>query len=112
MDITHDEMFKLATMRMAQMSSSVKLVGETGIKAAAGKEGKQKKDKPNPCQPAKPKVAKPEKPSTFVADNTPDGEKKNTTGPMSDAYHPKAVEAAWYSWWVKEEFFKPKIDKI
>lgn len=64
-----------------------------------------KKDKPNPCQPAKPKAAKPEKPSTFVADTTPLGEKKDCTLPMLPEYHPKSVEAAWYAWWEKKGFF-------
>jgi len=36
---------------------------------------------------------------TIEADNTPVGQKKDMTKPMLDAYHPKQVEAAWYSWW-------------
>lgn len=27
---------------------------------------------------------------------------------MPDSYSPKYVEAAWYSWWEKEGFFKPE----
>lgn len=27
---------------------------------------------------------------------------------MPDAYSPQYVEAAWYSWWEKEGFFKPE----
>lgn len=27
---------------------------------------------------------------------------------MPDAYSPRYVEAAWYSWWEKEGFFKPE----
>jgi len=64
-----------------------------------------KADKPNPCQPAKPKVAKPVKPSTFVADTTALGEKKDCSTPMLPEYHPKSVEAAWYAWWEKKGFF-------
>jgi hypothetical protein len=62
------------------------------VVAAADKSTKNKadkKDKPNPNQPSKPKEAKPEKPSTFVADTTPVGEKKDCTKPMLPEYHPK-----------------------
>lgn len=27
---------------------------------------------------------------------------------MPDSYSPRYVEAAWYSWWEKEGFFKPE----
>ncbi|XP_076309887.1 valyl-tRNA synthetase [Tachypleus tridentatus] len=36
------------------------------------------------------------------------GEKKDVSGEMPDAYSPKYVEAAWYSWWEKMGFFKPE----
>lgn len=39
---------------------------------------------------------------------TPEGEKKDTTCPMPDAYSPQFVEAGWYSWWEKQGFFKPE----
>lgn len=39
---------------------------------------------------------------------TADGEKKDISGQMPDAYSPAYVEAAWYSWWEKEGFFKPE----
>lgn len=39
--------------------------------------------------------------------DTPVGEKKDTLGALPDAYSPKYVEAAWYSWWEKQGFFKP-----
>lgn len=39
---------------------------------------------------------------------TVEGEKKDISGPMPDAYSPQYVEAAWYSWWEKEGFFKPE----
>lgn len=31
---------------------------------------------------------------------------------MNDAYHPKAVEAAWYQWWEKKGFFVPNRDNV
>ena len=36
------------------------------------------------------------------------GEKKVVSNDMPDAYSPQYVEAAWYSWWEKEGFFKPE----
>ena len=41
-----------------------------------------------------------EKKVEFV-NTTPVGEKKNTNEAMIAAYHPAAVEAAWYDWWEK-----------
>lgn len=40
--------------------------------------------------------------------NTVDGEKKDTSGSMPEAYSPQFVEAAWYGWWEKQGFFKPE----
>lgn len=28
---------------------------------------------------------------------------------MASAYKPRAVEAAWYEWWEREGFFKPRM---
>ncbi|XP_075692509.1 valine--tRNA ligase, mitochondrial [Rhinoderma darwinii] len=39
---------------------------------------------------------------------TPPGEKKDTSNPLPASYSPRYVEAAWYSWWVKQGFFKPE----
>jgi len=44
--------------------------------------------------------------STFV-NTTPEGDKKDTSEPMANAYDPKAVESAWYSWWKKQGYFTP-----
>lgn len=40
--------------------------------------------------------------------NTAEGEKKDISGVMPEAYSPQYVEAAWYSWWEKQGFFKPE----
>ena len=32
----------------------------------------------------------------------------DTSCPMPDAYSPQYVEAAWYAWWEKQQFFKPE----
>lgn len=42
-----------------------------------------------------------------AAKATPAGSKKDTSGEMPKAYHPKFVEAAWYEWWEQCGFFKP-----
>ncbi|KAM4018931.1 valine--tRNA ligase, mitochondrial isoform 2-T6 [Anomaloglossus baeobatrachus] len=39
---------------------------------------------------------------------TAPGEKKDTSIPLPAAYSPRYVEAAWYSWWVTQGFFKPE----
>jgi valyl-tRNA synthetase len=33
----------------------------------------------------------------------------DTTRPLASGYNPKAVEAAWYAWWEKQGFFKPRL---
>lgn len=42
---------------------------------------------------------------------TEEGDKKDLSGPLPDAYSPKYVEAAWYSWWEKQGFFKPEYGR-
>lgn len=32
----------------------------------------------------------------------------DVSGPLPSAYSPQYVEAAWYSWWEREGFFKPE----
>ncbi|CAH0546633.1 unnamed protein product [Brassicogethes aeneus] len=43
--------------------------------------------------------------------NTTEGDKKDTVNSLPDAYSPKFVEAAWYSWWEKQGFFKPEYGR-
>ncbi|XP_058458950.1 valine--tRNA ligase [Malaya genurostris] len=60
---------------------------------------------------AKPKVEKKTKDSKEIivyTGSSEEGEKKDLTGPFPDSYSPQYVEAAWYSWWEKEGFFKPE----
>uniref|UniRef100_A0A8C2F3N3 valine--tRNA ligase n=1 Tax=Cyprinus carpio TaxID=7962 RepID=A0A8C2F3N3_CYPCA len=55
--------------------------------------------------------AKPEKKELGVITYnipTPPGEKKDVLSPLPDSYSPQYVEAAWYSWWEKQGFFKPE----
>uniref|UniRef100_A0A8D0HF34 Valine--tRNA ligase, mitochondrial n=1 Tax=Sphenodon punctatus TaxID=8508 RepID=A0A8D0HF34_SPHPU len=35
----------------------------------------------------------------------------DTSGTLPPSYSPRYVEAAWYSWWVKEGFFKPEYQE-
>lgn len=37
---------------------------------------------------------------------TPIGEKKDTTKELANAYYPGIVESAWYDWWEQEGYFK------
>uniref|UniRef100_A0A3Q1ASJ2 valine--tRNA ligase n=1 Tax=Amphiprion ocellaris TaxID=80972 RepID=A0A3Q1ASJ2_AMPOC len=62
-------------------------------------------------QPVKEKKAKPEKKELGVITYsvpTPAGDKKDVVSPLPDSYSPQYVEAAWYSWWEKQGFFKPE----
>ena len=45
-------------------------------------------------------------------DSTPVGQKKDMSKPMLDAYHPKQVEAAWYSWWEQKKFFHANPERV
>ncbi|XP_039287270.1 valine--tRNA ligase [Nilaparvata lugens] len=80
---------------------------------------KQKQEKNvQPADQNKEKVEKKEKAvKDFKKDvitytsNTPDGAKKDIDGPMPDSYSPQYVEAAWYSWWEKQGFFKPEYGR-
>ncbi|XP_050555637.1 valine--tRNA ligase [Spodoptera frugiperda] len=42
---------------------------------------------------------------------TAQGDKKDVTSSMPDAYSPRYVEAAWYAWWEKQGFFKPEYGR-
>uniref|UniRef100_A0A8C5HGB0 Valine--tRNA ligase n=1 Tax=Gouania willdenowi TaxID=441366 RepID=A0A8C5HGB0_GOUWI len=60
------------------------------------------------------KKAKPEKKELGVITyniQTPLGEKKDVVSSLPDSYSPQYVEAAWYSWWEKQGFFKPEYGR-
>jgi len=89
--------------------------------AAPGKEGKEKKVKEAKPEKVKPtwgepgsgkakkegakKIAPVEEKIEIPV--TPEGEKKDLSGPMTANYHPKSVEAAWSAWWEKKGCFTP-----
>lgn len=71
---------------------------------------KQKQEKLQTTQPKTDKKPKEKKEKEVITYDKPTayGEKKDTSGPMPDAYSPRYVEAAWYAWWEKSHFFKPE----
>ncbi|GJQ68710.1 Aats-val [Trypoxylus dichotomus] len=77
---------------------------------------KQKLEKQNASVMKKETVEKKEKKkeikeSVFYDIPTEVGIKKCVTNPLPDGYSPKYVEAAWYSWWEREGFFKPEYGR-
>eukprot|EP00731_Ephydatia_muelleri_P023901 Em0016g172a len=42
---------------------------------------------------------------------TPSGQKKDVSQPLPAQYSPSYVEAAWYSWWEEQKFFKPEYGR-
>ncbi|XP_046683849.1 valine--tRNA ligase isoform X2 [Homalodisca vitripennis] len=69
----------------------------------------QAKEKPEKKE--KKKEVKKEAVAAVYEIETPPGTKKDVSGPMPDAYSPQYVEAAWYSWWEQEGFFKPEYGR-
>uniref|UniRef100_A0A8C8G9G2 valine--tRNA ligase n=1 Tax=Oncorhynchus tshawytscha TaxID=74940 RepID=A0A8C8G9G2_ONCTS len=75
------------------------------------KEMEEKKKQEKKLAPPTEKKAKPEKKDLGVISYdvpTPNGEKKDVLSPLPDSYSPQYVEAAWYSWWEKQGYFKPE----
>ncbi|XP_030826182.1 LOW QUALITY PROTEIN: valine--tRNA ligase [Camarhynchus parvulus] len=57
---------------------------------------------------AKPSKARRELQGLRYETPTPPGCKKDVGGPLPESYSPGYVEAAWYSWWEQEGFFRPE----
>ncbi|GAA6097267.1 valine--tRNA ligase, partial [Tachysurus ichikawai] len=75
---------------------------------------KEMEEKKKQMQSQSEKKAKPEKKELDVITYnipTQDGEKKDVLSPLPDSYSPQYVEAAWYSWWEKQGFFKPEYGR-
>ncbi|XP_041708701.2 valine--tRNA ligase [Coregonus clupeaformis] len=78
------------------------------------KEIEEKKKQERKLAPPTEKKAKPEKKDLGVISYdvpTPPGEKKDVLSPLPDSYSPQYVEAAWYSWWEKQGYFKPEYGR-
>ncbi|XP_061513040.1 valine--tRNA ligase isoform X1 [Anopheles gambiae] len=89
----------------------LKKEAEKAAKLAKLQEKLNKKQQQEQQAAEKPKTEKKVKETKVVAvysGSTKEGEKKDLSGPFPDAYSPQYVEAAWYSWWEKEGFFKPE----
>ncbi|XP_013380246.1 valine--tRNA ligase [Lingula anatina] len=71
----------------------------------------QQKNTEGAGEKKKPAKEKKEKVIITYDKNTPEGEKKDVSGAMPEAYSPQYVEAAWYSWWEKSGFFKPEYGR-
>lgn len=82
-------------------------------KLAKFEEKKKKQEKPKPTDGAavKEKKVKEKKEAILYEKDTKPGDKKDISGAMPDSYSPLYVEAAWYSWWEKEGFFKPEYGR-
>uniref|UniRef100_A0A8D8DXW9 Valine--tRNA ligase n=1 Tax=Culex pipiens TaxID=7175 RepID=A0A8D8DXW9_CULPI len=92
----------------------LKKEAEKAAKLAKLQEKLNKKAQQQEQSAAKPKVekkAKETKEAIVYTAGTAEGEKKDLSGPFPDAYSPQYVEAAWYSWWEKEGFFKPEYGR-
>lgn len=78
----------------------------------AAKQAAAKVKQPKAAAPSAPKAAKVQAPALpEYKDETPAGEKKviqSFDHPHFQAYNPKAVESAWYTWWEKSGFFQPR----
>ncbi|CAO3654857.1 unnamed protein product [Mucor fragilis] len=65
--------------------------------------------KASAANPEKKKKKEAKAPAPVFVNKTPKGEKKDMSEPFASAYDPRAVESAWYDWWVKEGLFKPEF---
>ncbi|XP_034943324.1 valine--tRNA ligase isoform X3 [Chelonus insularis] len=86
---------KLEKFKQKQEKKETNVTASTKSKEKAEKSEKKKEPKE----------------SAVYSINTPAGEKKDISVPIPDAYSPQYVEAAWYSWWEKEGFFKPEYGR-
>nr|XP_023014024.1 valine--tRNA ligase [Leptinotarsa decemlineata] len=93
---------------------SAKQLAKEAAKQAKLDKLKQKLEKKQNVVPKKEEKKEKKKETKEVASYnipTPEGEKKDIINPLPDAYSPKYVEAAWYSWWQKQQFFKPEYGR-
>ncbi|ORY90506.1 valyl-tRNA synthetase [Syncephalastrum racemosum] len=78
-------------------------------KQAKLEEQKKKAAAAGPTEKQKKKAVKAASEQTVFVNKTPEGEKKDMSEPMAGTYDPRAVESAWYHWWLKEGYFKPEL---
>ncbi|XP_058116915.1 valine--tRNA ligase [Anopheles ziemanni] len=104
-----------STAAPVKTEKQLKKEAEKAAKLAKLQEKLNKKQQQEQQASTKPKVEKKVKETKETAvytGATGEGEKKDLSGPFPDAYSPQYVEAAWYSWWEKEGFFKPEYGRM
>lgn len=111
-----DEIKNVVENGDSAVPKTAKQLAKEAAKQAKLDKLKQKLEKQQNAAPKKDKEEKKEKKkevkeTAVYTIDTPDGEKKDTINPLPDAYSPKYVEAAWYSWWEKQRFFKPEYGR-
>jgi len=94
--------------KAAEKAAKLEKLAAKKAKEAAAKQNPEKKEEK---ESKKPKKEKEDKGTVLYTSKTKPGEKKDTSCPLPDAYSPRYVEAAWYSWWEKEGFFKPEYGR-
>ncbi|KAK3912795.1 Valine--tRNA ligase [Frankliniella fusca] len=100
----------------APQEKTAKQLEKEAKKLAKLEKLKQKQEKlasvkPNEEKKEKKEKKKEVKESAVYTVPTAPGQKKDVTVPMPDSYSPQYVEAAWYSWWEKQGFFKPEYGR-
>ncbi|EGG19377.1 valyl tRNA synthetase [Cavenderia fasciculata] len=97
----------------AEKQAKLAKLAEKESKAKALKEKEEENKKKKAAKEAEEKEAA-DKEAAKLRDytdkvlQTPIGEKKEFSGELYPSYHPPAVEARWYDWWLKNEFFSPE----
>merc|ERR1711962_741245 len=93
--------------KAAEKAAKLEKLAAKKAKEAAKQNTEKKEEK----ESKKPKKEKEDKSAVLYTSKTKPGEKKDTSCPLPDPYSPRYVEAAWYSWWEKEGFFKPEYGR-
>jgi len=94
-------------------------MSKNALKKAAKRAANPKKEKKDPNRWASTKdkdggkggKKKKELKKLEWVNTTPKGDKKDLGQPMLEAYHPRAVEAAWQDWWEKAGYYAPDVQK-
>lgn len=100
----------LSKSQLKKLAKGKLVLGEDGTSNKAAEAAARKKEREQAALAAAAAKAEKEKAKKEAAkfefvNTTPAGEKKSFDNEMLPAYQPKAVEAAWDSYWVKEGFY-------
>ncbi|KAJ2956002.1 hypothetical protein NQZ79_g8104 [Umbelopsis isabellina] len=94
-------------MKKRRRKSLLKLAAKQAKLAAAASQAGDSSEKKKAKKPKAEKEAAPV--VEEYVNKTPKGEKKDMSEEMAANYNPRAVESAWYEWWLKEGYFKPEM---